>query len=82
VVGDLLCLAGAFLYAVSNVGQEGVVKQYDRVEFLAMIGLFGSGLNVTQAYGLSYGDVISIAHCWIGLYLNGMNWRVLIGVTR
>ncbi len=49
LVGDALCLAGGFLYAVSNVGQEASVKQYDRVEYLAMIGLFGSVVNITQA---------------------------------
>lgn len=50
VVGDILCLCGALLYSISNVGQEGSVKQFDRVEFLAMLGLFGSGLNVAQSY--------------------------------
>lgn len=31
VAGDLLCMLGSFFYAVSNVGQEAIVKQYDRV---------------------------------------------------
>lgn len=49
VLGDILCLCGALLYAISNVGQEGSVKQFDRVEFLAMLGMFGSGLNIVQS---------------------------------
>jgi solute carrier family 35 protein F1/2 len=49
-VGDILCLSGATLYAISNVGQEGCVKQFDGVEFLAMLGMFGSGLNIVQSY--------------------------------
>lgn len=31
VTGDLLCLAGSFLYAASNVCQEVMVKCFDRV---------------------------------------------------
>ena len=40
--GDILCLLGAFLYATSNVLQESVVKAMDRVEYLGMLGLFGT----------------------------------------
>lgn len=31
LVGDLLCIAGSFLYAVTNVGQEALVKRFDKV---------------------------------------------------
>ena len=48
VLGDLLCLGGAALYGVSNVGQEFVVRNFNRVEFLGMIGLFGSVINGVQ----------------------------------
>lgn len=48
LVGDALCLAGALLYGVSNVAQEAVVKNFNRVEFLGMIGLFGSMVNGVQ----------------------------------
>lgn len=48
VLGDLLCFAGATLYAVSNVAQESLVKRHDRVEFLGMLGLFGSVFNAVQ----------------------------------
>jgi solute carrier family 35 protein F1/2 len=46
--GDLLCLVAATLYAVSNVGQEILVKTHDRVEFLGLLGLFGSLLSGVQ----------------------------------
>lgn len=48
ILGDCLCVGGAFLYGVSNVAQEFVVKHYDRTEFLAMLGLFGSFINGIQ----------------------------------
>jgi len=60
VIGDVLCLGGALLYAISNVGQEGAVKSFDRIEFLAMIGLFGSFLNVIQTIILERGELDSI----------------------
>ncbi|CAI4229904.1 unnamed protein product [Auanema sp. JU1783] len=48
LLGDGLCLGGALLYAVSNVCQEFLVKQYNRVEYLGMIGLFGSLISGIQ----------------------------------
>lgn len=40
--GDLLVLGGATLYGISNVCEEFIVNNLSRVEFLGMIGLFGS----------------------------------------
>eukprot|EP00808_Paulinella_micropora_P028023 g66945.t1 len=40
-VGDVLVICGCFLYSLSNLGQEHLVKNVDRVEFLAMLGFFG-----------------------------------------
>ena len=48
LLGDMLCLGGATLYGISNVAQEYVVKTYDSVEFLGMMGLFGSLINGVQ----------------------------------
>ncbi|XP_071135082.1 solute carrier family 35 member F2-like isoform X1 [Mytilus edulis] len=48
VLGDIFCAGGAFLYGVSNVAEEFVVKNFDRTEFLAMLGLFGSLINGVQ----------------------------------
>jgi len=47
-LGDMLCLASTFLYGISNLAQEFVVKTFDVVEFLGMIGLFGSFVSGTQ----------------------------------
>ncbi|XP_018026245.1 solute carrier family 35 member F2 isoform X2 [Hyalella azteca] len=47
-LGDMLCLGGATLYGISNVAQEYVIKTYDSVEFLGMMGLFGSVINGAQ----------------------------------
>jgi solute carrier family 35 protein F1/2 len=46
----MLVLFGAALYGVSNVGQEFVVRSFDRVEFLGMIGLFGCIINGIQLW--------------------------------
>ena len=51
-VGDALVLCGAIMYGVSNVAQEFVVKTFSRVEFLGMIGLFGSIISAIQLYVL------------------------------
>ena len=48
VLGDLMCLLGAFLYACSNVLQEKVVKTQNREEYLGMIGLCGACLSSIQ----------------------------------
>jgi solute carrier family 35 protein F1/2 len=48
LLGDILVLAGATLYAVSNVCTEFFVKSFSRVEFLGMIGLFGSIISGLQ----------------------------------
>ncbi|XP_074657554.1 solute carrier family 35 member F2-like [Tubulanus polymorphus] len=48
VLGDLLCLGGALLYGISNVGEEFVVKSFNQVEFLAFIGFFGSIISGIQ----------------------------------
>jgi solute carrier family 35 protein F1/2 len=48
VAGDFLCLAAATLYAISNVGQESIVKAHDRTEFLGMLGCFGLAINTIQ----------------------------------
>lgn len=49
LIGDVLCLSGAFLYGVSNVAQEFLVKTFDAVEFLGMVGLFGCLITGIQA---------------------------------
>jgi len=48
VLGDLLCLAGAVLYGVSNVCQEYLVCRFGSLQYLAAIGLFGSIVSGIQ----------------------------------
>ncbi|TKS83213.1 Solute carrier family 35 member F2 [Collichthys lucidus] len=48
VLGDGLVLLSAVLYAVSNVCQEHTVKNLSRIEFLGMMGLFGTLISGIQ----------------------------------
>lgn len=48
IKGDLLVIAGAMLYAVSNVSEEFFVKSADRIELMAMLGLFGAIFSAIQ----------------------------------
>ncbi|XP_018556378.1 solute carrier family 35 member F2 [Lates calcarifer] len=48
VLGDGLVLLSAVLYAVSNTCQEYTVKNLSRVEFLGMMGLFGTLISGIQ----------------------------------
>uniref|UniRef100_A0A1A7WTR3 Solute carrier family 35, member F2 n=1 Tax=Iconisemion striatum TaxID=60296 RepID=A0A1A7WTR3_9TELE len=48
LLGDSLVLLSAVLYAVSNVCQEHTVKNESRVEFLGMMGLFGTLISGVQ----------------------------------
>ncbi|XP_013859447.1 solute carrier family 35 member F2 [Austrofundulus limnaeus] len=48
LLGDTLVLLSAGLYAVSNLCQEHTVKNLSRVEFLGMMGLFGTVISGVQ----------------------------------
>lgn len=48
LLGDLLCLAGALLYAISNVAQEFLVKNHTIVEYLGFLGVSGSFVSGIQ----------------------------------
>ncbi|KAK7864014.1 hypothetical protein R5R35_000119 [Gryllus longicercus] len=48
LLGDMLCLVGALLFAMIAVAQEFVAKTFDGIEYLGMLGLFGSILNGLQ----------------------------------
>jgi solute carrier family 35 protein F1/2 len=52
VLGDVLCLCGAVLYASSNVLQEHLVKFHDRDEFLGRLGGFGFVLAFVQCMAI------------------------------
>lgn len=59
-LGDILIIVGASLYGVSNVCEEYVVRTYDKVEFLAMVGLLGSFINGAQFAILERDEVASL----------------------
>jgi solute carrier family 35 protein F1/2 len=48
VLGDILCLCGAILYAASNILQEFLVKFHNREEYLGKLGLFGIIIAIIQ----------------------------------
>ncbi|XP_023290528.1 solute carrier family 35 member F2 [Orussus abietinus] len=48
LVGDMLCLGGAILFSIITVLQELAVKTVDIIEYLGMIGFFGTILSCLQ----------------------------------
>ncbi|KAK0137167.1 Solute carrier family 35 member F2 [Merluccius polli] len=68
LLGDGLVLLSATLYAVSNVCQEYTVKNLSKVEFLGMVGLFGTVFSTIQMVILERHELSSIQWSWqIGL---------------
>ncbi|XP_035536461.1 solute carrier family 35 member F2-like [Morone saxatilis] len=68
LLGDGLVLLSAALYAVSNVCQEYTVKNLSRVEFLGMVGLFGTIISTIQMVVLERNEVAAIKWSWqVGL---------------
>jgi solute carrier family 35, member F1/2 len=64
VIGDLLVIAGATLYAISNVTQEYSVKTYSRTEFLGLLGLFGSIISCIQMLLLEHSQLFHLIWTW------------------
>ncbi|XP_061104599.1 solute carrier family 35 member F2-like isoform X1 [Conger conger] len=60
LLGDGLVLISAALYAVSNVCQEYTVKNLSRIEFLGMVGLFGTLISGIQLAVLEHNAVAAI----------------------
>ncbi|XP_062107754.1 uncharacterized protein LOC133818737 [Humulus lupulus] len=58
--GDVLVVAGATLYAVSNVSEEFLVKTADRIELMSMLGLFGAIISAIQVSILERDNLKSI----------------------
>ena len=48
LLGDLLCIFGTCLYAISNVSQEYLVKNHSIPEWLGFIGIVGSIVSGIQ----------------------------------
>ncbi|KAG9347502.1 hypothetical protein JZ751_005069 [Albula glossodonta] len=64
LLGDLLVLAGATLYGISNVCEEFIVKNLSRVEFLGMMGLFGSFFSGIQLAIMEHKELLKVAWDW------------------
>ncbi|GJM88228.1 hypothetical protein PR202_ga04267 [Eleusine coracana subsp. coracana] len=60
VKGDILVIAGATLYAISNVTEEFLVKASDQIELMGMMGLFGALISVCQISILERSEIESI----------------------
>ncbi|XP_029903177.1 solute carrier family 35 member F1 [Myripristis murdjan] len=74
LLGDLLVLAGATLYGISNVCEEFIVKNWSRVEFLGMMGLFGSFFSGIQLAIMEHKELLRLAWDWqIGLLYIGFS---------
>ncbi|XP_075871336.1 solute carrier family 35 member F2-like [Nelusetta ayraudi] len=72
LLGDCLVLVSATLYAVSNVCQEYTVKNLSQVEFLGMVGLFGTIISCMQMALLEHREVAAIEWSWqVGLLFSG-----------
>ncbi|XP_034436367.1 solute carrier family 35 member F1 isoform X1 [Hippoglossus hippoglossus] len=66
--GDLLVLGGATLYGISNICEEFIVKNLSRVEFLGMMGLFGSFFSGIQLAIMEHKELLKVSWDWqIGL---------------
>ncbi|KAG2726120.1 hypothetical protein I3760_01G098300 [Carya illinoinensis] len=87
--GDSLVIAGAILYAISNVSEEFLVKHADRVELMALLGLFGAIISAIQISILERNELKSIQ--WSVGAINGSTmlnlslltsdmWSVLIRI--
>lgn len=48
LLGDALCLCGAVLYSMSNVGEEATLRKCSKTEYLGMLGFFGSIISFVQ----------------------------------
>ncbi|XP_021291259.1 solute carrier family 35 member F1-like [Herrania umbratica] len=58
--GDLFVIAGATLYAISNVSEEFLVKNADRVELMSFLGLFGAIISSIQISIIERNELKSI----------------------
>ncbi|XP_010881328.1 solute carrier family 35 member F1 [Esox lucius] len=74
LLGDLLVLGGATLYGISNVCEEFIVKNLSRVEFLGMMGLFGSFFSGIQLAIMEHKELLKVHWDWqIGLLYIGFS---------
>ncbi|XP_061636835.1 solute carrier family 35 member F2-like isoform X5 [Phyllopteryx taeniolatus] len=64
LLGDGLVLLSGVLYGLSNVWQEYAVKNRSRLEFLGMLGLFGTIISTAQMSVLELRQISAIRWSW------------------
>jgi len=64
LLGDILCISGSFLYAISNVGTEAFVARFDRKEYLSMLGIFAFIISTIQFLILERTEVTTLKWNW------------------
>ncbi|XP_077211986.1 uncharacterized protein LOC143847156 isoform X2 [Tasmannia lanceolata] len=69
IKGDLLVIGGSMLYAISNVSEEFLVKEADRIELMAMLGSFGAVVSSCQISILERHELRSIH--WTAAAMSG-----------
>lgn len=60
IKGDILVIVGSMLYAAANVSEEYMVKNGDRIQLMAMLGLFGAIVSAGQIAILEREELKSI----------------------
>ena len=48
IIGDIYCLISSLFYAISNVGTEYFLQSSSKLEYLSMIGFFGTVFSLLQ----------------------------------
>lgn len=80
LVGDMLCLGGAVLFSITTVLQELTVKTVDIIEYLGMIGFFGTILCCAQTWVKKKKDYSPL---WLNFlsstFLQGCAWEHQVG---
>ncbi|XP_049848156.1 solute carrier family 35 member F1-like [Schistocerca gregaria] len=71
LIGNFLGILSSILYAISNIGQEKVVKDSGILEFLAFIGFFGVQISGLQVLALEHQQILQFRWNWsaVGLFL-------------
>uniref|UniRef100_A0A0E0DS49 EamA domain-containing protein n=1 Tax=Oryza meridionalis TaxID=40149 RepID=A0A0E0DS49_9ORYZ len=69
LLGDALIIVATFCFAFSNVGEEYCVKNKDRIEFVAMLGIFGMLIGLFVGFA-----VASLVFSSIAPFVLKVNW--------
>ena len=59
--GDLVAVLGTVFYSFSNIGQEVMVKGGNTLEYLGMIGIFGSIIGGIQLFCFQYEELLLVS---------------------